>query len=68
MLPRPVPPRSMVTWGSALAVLGAAVIWWQPGSGVTVLGPALTVLALAVVATELVLTRLAPVSGSDSSR
>ena len=125
VLPRPVPPRSVVTWGSALAVLAAAVIWWQPGPAVTVLGfavlggalagvfpalisltpirlgeqraqhviswqvgaaaaggagvsaliglligitslavvgPALTILALVVVATELILTRLAPVS------
>jgi fucose permease len=125
LLPRPLPPRSVVRWGSALAVLAAAVIWWQPGPAVTVLGfavlggalagvfpalisltpvrlgdrraqhviswqvgaaaaggagvsaliglligatslavlgPALTVLAVLVIAAELILTRLAPVT------
>jgi len=41
LVPRPVAPRSVVRYGSALAVLAAAVIWWQPG-------PAGTVLAFAV--------------------
>jgi fucose permease len=36
--PRPVPPRAVVRWGSALAVMAAAVIWWQPGTVVTVIG------------------------------
>jgi fucose permease len=38
LAPRPVPPQTVVRWGSAVAVLAAAVIWWQPGTGVTVLG------------------------------
>jgi fucose permease len=37
LLPRPVPPRAVVRWGSALAVIAAAVIWWQPGPVVTVM-------------------------------
>jgi fucose permease len=125
LAPRPVPPRIVVRWGSAIAVLGAAVIWWQPGTvptvlgfvvlggalagvfpalisltpvrlgersaerviswqvgaaaaggaglsaliglligatGLAALGPAVTVLALTLVVTELVLTRLAPIA------
>ena len=125
VVPRPVAPRTVVRAGSALAVIAAAVIWWQPGpavtvitfavlggalagifpalvtltpvrigerraqhviawqvgaaaaggagisaliglligtSGLAVLGPALTALALLVVASELILTRLAPVT------
>jgi len=125
LVPRPVPPRTVVRCGSALAVIAAAVIWWQPGPTVTViafavlggalagifpalitltpvrigdqraqhviawqvgaaaaggagisaliglligatslavLGPSLTTLAVLVVATELILTRLAPVT------
>ena len=124
LVPRPVAPRTVVRLGSALAVIATAVIWWQPGTIVTViafavlggalagvfpalvtltpvrigerraqhviawqvgaaaaggagisaliglligttslavLGPALTTLAILVVATELILTRLAPV-------
>ncbi len=38
LTPRPVPPQAVVRWGSAVAVLAAAVIWWQPGTLVTVLG------------------------------
>ena len=41
VVPRPVAPRIVVRWGSALAVIAAAVIWWQPG-------PAVTVIAFAV--------------------
>jgi len=122
---RPVPSQAVVRWGSAIAVLATAAIWWQPdtavavagfvllggalagvfpalialtpvrlgerrahnviswqvgaaaagGAGVSaliglligatslaVLGPALTVLALIVVAAELLLNRLAPVN------
>jgi fucose permease len=125
LLPRPVAPRTVVRAGSALAVIAAAVIWWQPGTTVTiiafvvlggalagvfpalvtltpvrigerraqhviawqvgaaaaggagisaliglligatslaVLGPSLTALAVLVVAAELILTRLAPVT------
>ncbi len=125
LMPRPVPPRTVVRCGSALAVIAAAVIWWQPGPAVTViafavlggalagifpalvsltparigerraqhviawqvgaaaaggagisaliglligttslaiLGPSLTILAILVVAAELILTRLAPVT------
>jgi fucose permease len=124
LLPRPVPPQTVVRWGSAIAVLAAAVIWWRPSTTVTVtgfvvlggalagvfpalialtpvrlgeqrahnviswqvgaaaaggaglsaviglligatslaaLGPAITVLAVIVVITELILNRLAPV-------
>jgi fucose permease len=124
LLPRPIRPRAVVRWGSALAVIAAAVIWVQPSVAVTVggftvlggalagvfpamvaltpvrigpqraqhviawqvgaaaaggagisaltglligttslaiLGPSLTVLAVLVVGTELILTRLAPV-------
>ena len=123
LVPRPVPPRVVVRSGTSLAVIAAAVIWWQPGPAFTVLayavlggaqagvfpalitltpgrigerraqhviawqvgaaaaggagvsaliglligatslavlGPALTTLALLVVASELILTRLAP--------
>jgi fucose permease len=45
LVPRPVPPRTVVRSGSAVAILG----------------PSLTTLALLVVASELILTRLAPV-------
>jgi fucose permease len=125
VVPRQVAPRIVVRVGSALAVVAAAVIWWQPGptiaviafavlggalagvfpalvtltparigerraqhviawqvgaaaaggagisaliglligtAGLAVLGPSLTTLAILVVATELILTRLAPVT------
>ena len=124
MLPRPVPPQAVVRWGSGIAVLAAAAIWWGPSTAVAVtgfvvlggalagvfpalisltpvrlgeqrahnviswqvgaaaaggaglsaviglligavglaaLGPAITILALVVVATEVILNRLAPV-------
>jgi fucose permease len=38
LAPRPVPPQAVVRWGTAVTVLGAAVIWWQPGTVPTVLG------------------------------
>ena len=41
LVPRPVPLRTVVRFGTALAVIAAAVIWWQPG-------PAGTVIAFAV--------------------
>jgi fucose permease len=41
LVPRPVAPRTVVRCGSALAVIAAAVIWWQPG-------PAGTAIAFAV--------------------
>ena len=63
VLPRPVPPRSVVTWGSALAVLAAAVIWWQPGAAVTVLGFAVLGGALAGVFPALI--ALTPVRLGD---
>jgi fucose permease len=129
MLPRPIPPQAVVRWGSGIAVLAAAAIWWQPDVAVAVigfvvlggslagvfpalialtpvrlgeqrahnviswqvgsaaaggaglsavlglligttslaaLGPAITVLALIVVAAELALNRLAPVQRSHS--
>ena len=126
VLPRPVAPQAVVRWGSVMAVVAAAAVWWQPdtavavtgfvvlggalagvfpamisltpvrlgehrahsviswqvgaaaagGAGISaaiglligvtslaVLGPAMTVLALIVVATELILHRLAPLAG-----
>jgi hypothetical protein len=129
LVPRPVPPRTVVRSGSALAVIAAAVIWWQPGvtltviaftvlggalagvfpalvtltparigerraqhviawqvgaaaaggagvsaliglligtTGLAVLGPSLTALAVLVVASELILTRLAPIPAPRS--
>ena len=125
LLPRPVPPQAVIRWGSGIAVLAAAAIWWRPDVAVAVigfivlggalagvfpalialtpvrlgeqrahnviswqvgaaaaggaglsavigliigttslaaLGPAITVLALIVVAAELILNRLAPVT------
>jgi fucose permease len=125
LLPRPIPPQTVVRWGSLIAVLAAAAIWWRPDAAVAVtgfvvlggalagvfpalialtpvrlgeerahnviswqvgsaaaggaglsavigliigttslaaLGPAVTVLALIVVAAELTLNRLAPVT------
>ena len=38
VLPRQVPPPAVVRWGSGIAVLAAAVIWWQPGVTVTIIG------------------------------
>jgi fucose permease len=37
LVPRPVAPRTVVRCGSALAVIAAAVIWWQPSPTVTVI-------------------------------
>jgi fucose permease len=52
--PRPVPPRAVVRWGSALAVMAATVIWWQPGTVITVIGFAVLGGALAGVFPALV--------------
>lgn len=46
LLPRPVPPSSVVKWGSTVAVAASAAIWWQPDvavalAGFVVLGAAL---------------------------
>ncbi len=38
VLPRQVRPQAVVRGGSAVAVLAAAVIWWQPGVAVTIIG------------------------------
>ena len=38
MLPRPVPPQAVVRWGSGIAVLAAAAIWWGPSTAVAVTG------------------------------
>jgi fucose permease len=35
---RPVRPAEVIRWGSGIAVLAAAVIWWQPGVVVTLIG------------------------------
>src|SRR4029077_8484652 len=37
-LPPPTPPQAVVRWGSGIAVLAAAVIWWQPDVAVAVIG------------------------------
>jgi fucose permease len=37
LVPRPVAPQTVVRSGSALAVIAAAVIWWQPGATATVI-------------------------------
>ena len=63
--PRPVPPQAVIRWGSALAVLAAAVIWWQPGTVVTVLGFAVLGGALAGVFPALI--SLTPVRLGDAS-
>ncbi len=131
LLPRPVPPQAVVRWGSGIAVLAAAAIWWRPDVAVAVigfvvlggalagvfpalialtpvrlgeqrahnviswqvgaaaaggaglsaviglligitslaaLGPAITVLALIVVAAELLLNRLAPVTRRPTAK
>jgi fucose permease len=54
MVPRPVAPRIVVRVGSALAVIAAAVIWWQPGPTVTVIAFAVLGGALAGVFPALV--------------
>jgi fucose permease len=46
LLPRPIRPVAVVHWGSALAIVATAAIWWQPDEAVTlaafvVLGAAL---------------------------
>ena len=38
LLPRPVPPPAVVRWGSGIGAAAAAVIWWQPGTAVTLAG------------------------------
>jgi fucose permease len=35
---RPVPPQAVVRWGSALAVIAAAAVWWRPDTAVAVTG------------------------------
>ncbi len=65
VLPRPVPPQAVVRWGSGVAVLAAAVIWWQPGTVVTVLGFAVLGAALAGVFPALI--SLTPVRLGDAS-
>jgi fucose permease len=54
LVPRPVPPAAVVRYGSALAVIAAAVIWWQPGTALTVLAFAILGGALAGVFPALV--------------
>ncbi|MDQ2810942.1 MAG: hypothetical protein M3Z75_03430, partial [Actinomycetota bacterium] len=65
VLPRPVPPQTVVRWGSAVAVLAAAVIWWQPGTVVTVLAFAVLGAALAGIFPALI--SLTPVRLGDAS-
>lgn len=38
LLPRPIANRTVVSGGSALAVIAAAVVWWQPDTAVTLIG------------------------------
>jgi len=38
LLPRPVSSQAVVRWGSGIAVLAAAAIWWQPDTAVAVAG------------------------------
>jgi fucose permease len=38
LLPRPLRPSLVVWWGSGIALLATAVIWWQPGTPVTLAG------------------------------
>jgi len=54
LVPRPVPPGTVVRSGSALAVIAAAVIWWQPGVTVAVIAFAVLGGALAGVFPALV--------------
>ncbi len=54
LLPRPVPPSLVVWWGSGLAVLATAVIWWQPGTPATLAAFAVLGAALAGVFPSLV--------------
>jgi fucose permease len=54
VVPRPVAPRIVVRCGSALAVIAAGVIWWQPGPTVTVIAFAVLGGALAGVFPALV--------------
>jgi fucose permease len=47
LLPRPIPPATVVRWGSGIGAVAAAVIWWQPGTAVTLAGFVLLGAALA---------------------
>lgn len=47
LLPRPIDNRKVVSWGSALAVLAAGLVWWEPDSAVAVVGFVLLGAALA---------------------
>ena len=38
LVPRPIPPQAVVRWGSGIAVLAAAAIWWRPDTAVAVIG------------------------------
>lgn len=38
LLPRAPSHQSVVRWGSGLAVLACALIWWQPGTAATIAG------------------------------
>jgi fucose permease len=47
LLPRPMPSQTVVRGGSFVAVIAAALIWWQPDTAVTVTGFAVLGAALA---------------------
>jgi fucose permease len=38
LLPRPISPQAVIRWGSGIAVLAAAAIWWRPDVAVAVIG------------------------------
>jgi fucose permease len=63
VLPRPVRPQFVVSWGSGIAVLAAAAIWWQPDVAVTVLG--FVVLGAALAGVFPALISLTPVRLGD---
>jgi fucose permease len=65
LAPRPVSPQAVVRWGSAVAVLAAAVIWWQPGTVGTVL--AFVVLGGALAGVFPALISLTPVRLGEQS-
>jgi fucose permease len=51
---KPVPPRNVISWGLAVSVVAAALIWWQPDTAATVAGFAILGAALAGVFPALV--------------
>ena len=58
LLPRPLPPSTVVWWGSGGAVVATAVIWWQPGTPATL--AAFSVLGVALAGVFPALIALTP--------